>query len=1116
MSISRQQRISEKRVTGGFALIVSLVLMAFTLLVITSLTTFLKTGQQNIGDQQVQLRADLSAQFALKIALGQLQTELGDDRRVTATADLPFPSSSTRPGLVGVWDSAPNPWIVDPSTRAPNYSRQKERAFRRWLISGPTDQVTDDLAFAETRPNPEEPILFSHPTEPISAPSVTLSDTDSFAWAVTDEGLKARVNIGEDPGTRPTASTITAPAGPNVSLSSLIQQPSADWADRTARINRFSQIALDPAFASAAPPEEIARSYTTVSRSLLSDVTNGGLKIDLSLAFEMSDLNFQRTQWGPFPNPFRGGIAPGGEVPLFQPANSAQPPTITVDYDGRANETRTFNTGGVPTFDHLRSHYRLPREMGSSGSSISIRPMTSRWWDPFTPSSGGVTPVLNRVLFFFSPWIDPSDPSTMRILLTPVIVLWNPYDVPIESTAYFAYQRLDIPVRFRFSVDPADPAKPGYSWGEYLGGFLGRGLPTSPTSGRSLEPYFLMQITQLGTNSIRRPIVIGPGEVRLFGPAASVPTEYPRTGTEGQRTLRMKPVNAPDDLNFEGGFAIRLDHGISNSPSYNWSYPLVDPNDRIDITGNFARDRFHYMITLENGGRLDRNLEPEILSEVMVYRGVGSDSNEQIINFPTFDASELNTPRPVAVLETFNRTAAQPGSLSNILFTVNPRQRFVNSLLSSADFTSGPHYQTDFREVSDFLGSGLQITPDAQRTYYGPTNEPAQGRDRLSVLEIPTRPILSLGQFQHADLADTAFAPANPAGNSWASPYVPDRDTFVLMTQAASGSREAISPSLALYDHSFLINHALWDRFFFSSIADGTDNGHTSLISPWLADPSAAPLSNPRHLPALGTRPTSEIEARLTGEARALYAASHLFLEGGFNINSTSEEAWRSVLSSLRDTKLNIRRADPNQLDYVYESGYSFYRHSLPIGEPNDPWVGFRELSDDEIRALARELVAEIRQRGPFQSLGEFVNRQLSREDTSRKGALQAAIDEAGINRAVRIERFDTAAYPEPGNLPDNFTGVGIPGWLTQADVLTSIGPILTARSDTFTIRTEGRSFNPVNSESTTVLLEATVQRVPVWVDSSQDEVLPVTSINSINTALGRRFVITDLRRLTR
>ena len=115
-------------------------------------------------------------------------------------------------------------------------------------------------------------------------------------------------------------------------------------------------------------------------------------------------------------------------------------------------------------------------------------------------------------------------------------------------------------------------------------------------------------------------------------------------------------------------------------------------------------------------------------------------------------------------------------------------------------------------------------------------------------------------------------------------------------------------------------------------------------------------------------------------------------------------------------------------------------------------------------KRLAKAIVGEVKLRGPFLSLADFVNRRLAEDETGRMGALQAAIEQAGLNSGL------TAAYPlnnqsslpdysHPDNIPDATRmeqtlkpaskAWGAPGWLTQADVLQVLGPVLSAPART-------------------------------------------------------------------
>jgi len=84
------------------------------------------------------------------------------------------------------------------------------------------------------------------------------------------------------------------------------------------------------------------------------------------------------------------------------------------------------------------------------------------------------------------------------------------------------------------------------------------------------------------------------------------------------------------------------------------------------------------------------------------------------------------------------------------------------------------------------------------------------------------------------------------------------------------------------------------------------------------------------------------------------------------------------------------------------------------------------------------------------------------------------------------------------------------PKYLTQADLLSTLGPHLSARSDTFMIRTYGESLNPVTqAKEGRAWCEAIVQRVPDYVDASQR---PEAKAGGLNATLGRKFKIVSFR----
>jgi hypothetical protein len=248
-----------------------------------------------------------------------------------------------------------------------------------------------------------------------------------------------------------------------------------------------------------------------------------------------------------------------------------------------------------------------------------------------------------------------------------------------------------------------------------------------------------------------------------------------------------------------------------------------------------------------------------------------------------------------------------------------------------------------------------------------------------------------------------------------------------------------------------------------------------------------------------------------------------------------------------------------------------FARSFKPTGGVSGAWNNYRELSDAEIDKLAAEVVKEVRDRGPFMSLADFVNRRLLASEHGLKGALQAAIDKSGINTtaikdaggALPSGTFEapdapnlTSSFSDPNNNAGrnapNFTdknadgtgvwgvlkratnptakrfpniasmsvtndekkvvaGLGAPQLVTQMDVLNTVGPNLTARSDTFTVRAYGEALDNAGNTIGRAWIEVVVQRTAQFMLPSSrgpayDEVTRRKSAYRVNSVAGKEY----------
>jgi hypothetical protein len=103
----------------------------------------------------------------------------------------------------------------------------------------------------------------------------------------------------------------------------------------------------------------------------------------------------------------------------------------------------------------------------------------------------------------------------------------------------------------------------------------------------------------------------------------------------------------------------------------------------------------------------------------------------------------------------------------------------------------------------------------------------------------------------------------------------------------------------------------------------------------------------------------------------------------------------------------------------------------------------------------------------------------------------------------------------DPG--PYGRTTTGTAAWLMQADVLQAVGSALSARSDTFVIRTYGEVTDPMDPSQKIagVWCEAVVQRMIDYVDSSNDPEDTFSDLNPTNQRFGRKYRIVDFRWLS-
>ncbi len=393
-------------------------------------------------------------------------------------------------------------------------------------------------------------------------------------------------------------------------------------------------------------------------------------------------------------------------------------------------------------------------------------------------------------------------------------------------------------------------------------------------------------------------------------------------------------------------------------------------------------------------------------------------------------------------------------------------------------------------------------------------------------------------------------------GNSFADPMIPaDR---VFSSNNICGDCELGD----FWDHGLMINDALWDTWFASSLAarprnlggSGKEDLQSVLKEAFSSDANTSNkmthLANRRYMPDLQGLPPDKVISELAKEDEGYKMASkYLTVAGGFNVNSTSVRAWEATLLGLKKRKMLYTTSNgrpavlsdsgqvhfarfgvaSNNQSHVDDYGSIGVTHGISDGDAQ-AWSDLRTISDSQITSLAESIVKEVKKRGPFLNMSDFVNRRLQSGDMGVKGALQAAIDDSGINSTfdelAEMNITPGASYPHRAAAQGSVY-TAAPGYLIQSDVLAVLGNILTTRDDTFTVRAYGEVANRAGVVLSRAWCEAVVQRSINYVDpvnspetaarkfNKKDGSLEDTELTPINKAFGRRFNIVAFRWLS-
>lgn len=1026
-------------------MVVALGLMSFVLIILLSFTVVVGVETANAAQSIDRLKARENAKLGALVALGDLQKHAGQDLRVSARADSQG-AGVTDPNTqlwTGIWSSDLNGGVLpDPV----------------WLVSGFEPDATQALD-----PDTIEMYPATTDKEAVRAPRVSidsLSSTDgSFAYWVSDESTKARINFDQASDQMPYIATdaerqdiqeeyLNFPAQDKIFPS---LEPLEDTTTESfQRIYSRAQVALiEP----TALIEDTFHDYSLTSSSVLTNMLNGGLKQNLTGATEVDLTN------------------------LLAEAEYEDDTYLSGDYLGYFNiDPLTGNS----LEDNANADIPLGPQPQFNAAGELVRRTVDDFFDYRTndlDSQDGETepiatvmPIVSEVSFRLGAFHTQSD-AKHRIRFHADVEFWNPYPYPIRmpsDSGGFFKDRCFIVMLLPSEIDedgvdtekmilsiqnrnlPEEIHTNLLDFDEDLGSVLGGGPNDNSLNETVLQSWMVID-----------DVVLQPGEV------------YHATTGQTQGLARDA-----------GGYILRLGGDENKAEDYvpdpdhdytkwSWhtaqkpSHPVLEPDHQIDVDLRMPAGGLTFRI-INFSSSLQNNTSPVYEDDV---------SNEWAE--PVWELRNIykgsNPPTVTLRGDEYSRSSSGSYTINN--YNIGFHFRLADELVFGANPDASdlalrfdlrqPVWDYDdpaVRELVEIteenpfnvsslanLFDGTDVIADANSDTHGGTFE------RAFLFNAPKREPLSVGALNRLPLSFETID------------YDVDGD----------GSDELVQKRIGM-PWGDELNEA-FDKYFYSGApnANWVDNMPLALAQ---------------------LKPT---EATTNAELREFDAANKLLMEGGFNINTTSVQAWEAMLSrtihdydygaftpiNLENAFLNLAEGSDSAAETVgviatedtYNSGDAEANGRLAMRQ------SIRRLTDAQITRLATEIVDAVKdyisRESLFSNLSEFVN----------SGILDEAIRSADINGTI-------AKYS--------------PAYISQNLIFEMLAPYLTTRGDTFTIRAFGSSTNATTGQVLAeTYCEVIVQRMPERIDNNLARRQEGSDTNG-NT-FGRRFEIVDVQWLS-
>lgn len=1085
--------------SSGFALIATVSFLLLLSLLAVGLLSLSSVEVRAAGVAEEQQRARANARLALTLAIGELQVFLGPDQRVSAPSSvLEHERTVAEPHWVGVWstrrEDGSSFWGRDDENGGLRDRRLEdgwnaETSALTYLVSGNEGgreqaQLFRDPVRAQEKDDSWVTLVSGGSLgegadlarDGVLVPKVqveTAGNLGSYGFWVGDLGVRANVGTANAWASQDVQASQASDVFPLMTsqevdasvMKSSPQQDELEPFDDELRSRLVSDETLS-LVGGDAWRGELWHEMTIWSQGVLADVRDGGLRKDLTVFLNEPVSEDSEGLVGPLTD--RDNLA--------GPRNPTHAQVIgEVWDDGRYQSTS-------PTFGMLRDWAQRSPQLGAGAQSQ--RSPETEFLDSTSAGSrsafandeavklagrtrSDLKPIMVEGSMYSSISYHPNPEGfrkryNIRRHFWPRAVLWNPYDVDIETPESVMMLQLNSRNDFvtRIAFGSSGSFTRDIQWISW-----GGGTRTPPPQAGELitesanynDPYAGMFFFSLPSQ------VIPAGECFVY--TAENAQEY---NPNDVLTNRLSAEVAPDpSRNFyvsstefdEDDTGSGFDFRILNyryNPAIFWVNGQFLKNQADDSRMLWKDTTGHESLSI-----LDFDALPQLQSvSCSLQYGAGkepaltivSDLNNPIEVEETDLVEPLSTIKPNVRsregfrLRWFEETLANTGEgaegegsydnfagqeLFQSALIANWNLRSTFALRSPWDNVtgevgdgelSGPWFFGAYtRDFYDSLVGWDEQLPFLEDGYYrgNPFGPPQEGRLKTILFEVPREDVgvLSLAQFQHAKLSEFIWHPTYAIGNSLVDPRLGFdglTGTSPSLADLEGGGWDRLAagwsddPERAEDDDEW----ARFARFMMKDFPEDEnlvyDLSYESNHSLW--DEfflSSGSLSQRRAFVESGSPlPNGRMRLHRGGDLEALNdlerSASQLLLDGAFNINSTNREAWKALLSSTRQSGLA-------------SSGYTPFLRSRQallgefLGEQSDPegdaaWAGYRSLSEEEIDRLAGAIVEQVQLRGPFLSLSDFVNRRLVNDldgdRTGVSGPLQAAIDAAGLNVA--------------------------------------------------------------------------------------------------------------------